>query len=81
MTKELRRIRFDEFADNLARIFSLVSRENESVVVENEEGERVVLRPLEVNDTRAHQNRGVETPSFSYGTNAAAPFCSCTYIR
>ena len=54
MTKELRRIRFDEFADNLDRIFSLVSRRNEPVVVENDEGESVVLRPLDVNDSKAH---------------------------
>lgn len=47
MTKELRRIRFDEFADNLARFFALVSREHEPVVVENDKGESVILRPLE----------------------------------
>lgn len=54
MTKELRRIRYDEFADNLARFFSLVSRENESVVVENDKGESVILRPLEPSASKAH---------------------------
>lgn len=47
MAKELRRIRFDEFAANLARFFKLVSHGHEPVVVENDEGERVVIRPVE----------------------------------
>ncbi len=54
MTKEVRRIRFDEFADNLARFFSLVSRENESVVVENDKGESVILRPMDTSASKAH---------------------------
>ena len=45
MAKEVRRIRFDEFANNLARFFTLVSREHEPVVVENEKGERVIIHP------------------------------------
>ena len=48
MSEELRRIRFDEFANNLARFFALVSRERETLLVENDEGERVVLRPLTI---------------------------------
>ncbi len=54
MTKELRRIRFDEFAGDLARFFSLVSRDHEPVVVENDEGESVILRPLETSTSSAH---------------------------
>ena len=46
MTEELKRIPFDEFASNLARFFKRVIEEHESVVVENEEGEGVVVRPL-----------------------------------
>ena len=53
MTEELRRFRFDEFADNLTRIFKLVSLGRESVVVEDSEGEGVVIRPLEPADKRA----------------------------
>ena len=48
MTEELRRIRFDEFAGNLARFFDLVIHEHEPVVVENEKGEGVVIRPLPI---------------------------------
>jgi hypothetical protein len=46
MSEELKRIPFDEFASNLARFFKHVIDEHESVVVENEEGEGVVVRPL-----------------------------------
>ena len=46
MSEEFRRIPFDEFASNLARFFKQVIEEHESVVVENEEGEGVVVRPL-----------------------------------
>ncbi len=46
MTKELKRITFDEFASDPARFFKQIVDEHESVVVENDEGEGVVVRPL-----------------------------------
>jgi hypothetical protein len=46
MAEELRRVPFDEFARDIARFFKLVIHEHEPVVVENETGERVVIRPL-----------------------------------
>lgn len=46
MTKELKRIPFSEFASNLARFFKHVIDEHESVVVENDNGEVVEIRPL-----------------------------------
>jgi hypothetical protein len=46
MAEKLRRIPFDEFARDITRFFKLVIQQHEPVVVENEEGERVVIRPL-----------------------------------
>ncbi|MCC6454395.1 MAG: hypothetical protein IT328_05590 [Caldilineaceae bacterium] len=46
MTKELKRITFDEFASNLALFFKQVIDDHETVVVENDEGERIVVQPL-----------------------------------
>lgn len=46
MTKEIKRISFQEFAGNLARVFKQVIDENEPVVVENDSGEGVVVQPL-----------------------------------
>ena len=51
MTEELRRIRFDEFVSNITRFFKLVAHEHEPVVVENDEGEGVVIRPLDTSTT------------------------------
>lgn len=46
MTKELKRIPFSEFSRNLARFFKQVIDEHESVVVKNDDGEEVEIRPL-----------------------------------
>ena len=45
MAKELKSIPFEEFSNNLADILRRVVREDESVVVETEEGERAILKP------------------------------------
>ena len=52
MTEELRRIRFDEFVSNITRFFKLVTHEHVPVVVENDEGEGVVIRPLDTSTTK-----------------------------
>jgi hypothetical protein len=46
MSKELKRISFGEFASNLTRVFKQVIDQNEPVVVENDEGEEVLVQPL-----------------------------------
>ncbi|KKM67151.1 hypothetical protein LCGC14_1474100, partial [marine sediment metagenome] len=45
MPEALNRISFDEFSDNLARIFDRVISEGEEIVVEKGEGELVSLKP------------------------------------
>ena len=44
MERQIKRISFEEFADNLAEIFDEVSRENETVVVKTRFGEIEVKR-------------------------------------
>lgn len=46
MAEALKRISFDEFSDNLARILERVIREGESIVIEKGEGELVEVRPV-----------------------------------
>jgi len=46
MANELKRIPFEEFSENLARIFDRVISEGESIVIEKGEGERVALSPV-----------------------------------
>lgn len=46
MTKELKRVPFKEFASNLSRFFKQVIDERRSVIVENDQGEKVVIQRL-----------------------------------
>jgi hypothetical protein len=46
MTKEAKRVPLREFAGNLLRFFKYVVDERRTVVVENDEGERIEIRPL-----------------------------------
>jgi hypothetical protein len=46
MTEELNRISFDEFSEDLARIFDRVISEGTSVVIEKGEGELVEIKPV-----------------------------------
>jgi hypothetical protein len=46
MTNELKRIPFEEFSENLARIFDRVISEGESIVIEKGEGELVEVKPV-----------------------------------
>ncbi len=39
-------VSFDEFSSNLIRFFDLVSHEHETLVVENADGEFVMVKPL-----------------------------------
>ena len=52
MTKDLKRVPFDEFASNLAGFFKYVIDDHESVIVENDEGEGVVVQPLPTTATK-----------------------------
>ena len=45
MAKEMKSIPFEEFSNNLADILRRVFREDESFVVETEEGERAIVKP------------------------------------
>ena len=57
MAEALKRISFDEFSDNLARIFERVVSEGESIVIEKGEGELVEVKPV----TSAKPRRRVVT--------------------
>jgi hypothetical protein len=46
MTKELDPISFNEFSKNLTGFFEQVIRESKPVVVENDKGERAILKPI-----------------------------------
>jgi hypothetical protein len=45
MTKELSLVPFSEFSNNLDSFFEQVVRENKEIVIENEQGEQVLLKP------------------------------------
>jgi hypothetical protein len=47
MTDKVNEISFEEFASNLARIFEHVVHEHAAVIVENKEGERIVVQPVD----------------------------------
>jgi hypothetical protein len=53
MSEAMKRISFDEFSDNLVRIFERVISEGESIVIEKGEGELVALSPLPSSLSRA----------------------------
>ena len=46
MDKELRKISFNEFATNLARIFDRVISDNIGLIIEKEGNARVILKPV-----------------------------------
>ena len=45
MTRELSLVPFSEFSNNLDSFFEQVIRENKEIVIENEQGEQVLLKP------------------------------------
>jgi hypothetical protein len=51
MTKQLTRIPFEEFASNPTRLFKRVVDEHEAIVVENDEGEGIIVQPLPTTTT------------------------------
>jgi hypothetical protein len=44
--KELRRIPLEEFSDNLVKIFDDMIRDHETIMVENEYGELIEVKPI-----------------------------------
>jgi hypothetical protein len=44
--KELRRIPLEEFSDNLVKIFDDMIRGHETIMVENEYGELIEVKPI-----------------------------------
>jgi hypothetical protein len=57
MAEAIKRIPFQEFSENLVRIFERVVRENESLLIESAEGELVELKPV----TSARRGRRAKT--------------------
>jgi len=57
MAREIPRVPFHEFSDNIAAFFARVAREHESLVVEGAEGELVVLKPLRSTKARLRSRR------------------------
>jgi hypothetical protein len=57
MAEALKRIPFEEFSENLVRIFDRVISEGESIVIEKGEGELVEVKPV----TPAKSGRRVVT--------------------
>ncbi|MBN9388761.1 MAG: hypothetical protein J0I20_11965 [Chloroflexi bacterium] len=56
MTKELSLVPFSEFSNNLDSFFEQVVRENKEIVIENEQGEQVLLKPAPASK-RKHRTR------------------------
>lgn len=53
MATEIRRVTFDEFAADLAGFFERVSKGKETIEVERETGEVVLVEPAPVSNTNA----------------------------
>lgn len=45
MTKELSLVPFSEFSNNIDGFFEQVIRENKEIIVENDQGQQVLLKP------------------------------------
>jgi len=60
MVKEYSPISFDEFSHNLRSIFERVARGKETVVVENDAGELVVLEPASAATERKGKRKKTE---------------------
>lgn len=60
MAKELRRMPFDEFATNLARILDRVVNDNEAVVVEKDDEPVVIVKPARPSKARAFRKKTAE---------------------
>ena len=59
MPKEAPAVSFDEFSSNLRRFFERVIASHETVIVEDESGERAILKPVRV---RASKTKRRSTP-------------------
>lgn len=46
MTKEINSVTLNEFSNHLTDFFEQVVRESKPIIVENDQGERAVLKPL-----------------------------------
>lgn len=46
MTRELSLVPFSEFSNNFDSFFEQVIRENKEIIIENEQGEQVLLKPV-----------------------------------
>jgi hypothetical protein len=57
MTETLKRVSFEEFSENLSRIFDRVIREGKSIVIEKGEGELVTLSPATSSPPKTAEDR------------------------
>lgn len=64
MANETQAISFDEFADNLSGYFDRVIREGETVLVEKEAGEVVVLKPVSATRTGRREKTAADHEAF-----------------
>ena len=64
MTKELQTIPFNEFSHNLTSLVEQVIRENTQVIVENDKGERILVKPLEERKTKLSKKAKADHAAF-----------------
>ncbi len=64
MNKELRKIPFDEFATNLARIFDRVVTENVPSVVEGKGKKMAILKPMRASSRRRRRKTRADYEAF-----------------
>ncbi len=57
MAREITRVPFNEFSNNIAEFFSRVARGHEAMIVEGEEGELVVLKSVRPAKARIRARR------------------------
>ena len=64
MPKETVPIPFAEFSSNISRFFEQVIRESKPVIVENEQGERIVLKPVASRKWRGRKKTASDREAF-----------------
>ncbi len=64
MAEAVKRIPYDEFASHLADFFERVTRDNETILVEREDGEAVVLKPVETGEPGKRKRTKEEHEAF-----------------
>jgi hypothetical protein len=82
MAKEVRRIPFEEFSDNLTDIFEEVIKDHKTVVVESEFGELVELKPITPPNSRQRLEKSKEDEeAFLSAAGGWADFDIDTFLK